>query len=786
MKKPNLNFIINCRMVVLFTVLMVSVGCSKKTTPLPPVVTSNLAIQQISPLSGTPGTLVTITGKGFNTSTAGTALRIGAAPVSIYSINSTQITLYLPPGITPGLHEVWVRVALDSVKYSGTFEIKPQSAFVSNDQVPVSDQIVNSCFYGVGLKDVHPRLLFSNEDIERIKNEALTDNFLKSGYDDIIAQANSILTQPILDYGLDGANLRIPNIHKFSNDQAPYLVLAYQFTKDTRYALRCWQQLDKMCNYPDWGAQRHFLDAGIAAKAIAICYDGLYGYLSDIQRTRLVTAVKNFVLIPGKNQINGGASPFKWWLTDDNWNGICHGGMIMAALATFETDPAFNSSIIALCANGTLKYMESLAPDGASEEGMSYWAYGLSNTFLAFESMKRVLSTTYGLAEQPGFRKTGWFPYLVSGPAGTATFGDDYLYVGQTNKFLSYNWFARYFNDANLAQTHYSECLKIKQSKANKMNGWHDVLFYSKALITQGSTSTISPAGYMRGVEYAWLQENTEDVNRLYAGIHGGANNASHGHLDAGSFFIQANGENFAVGNLGREDPYPGDYFTVTQPTYQSQPTSVAATPGRFYYYRIRTESKNCMVFAPDARPEQNPEGVSAFTSQVNDASGGYVVLDLASCYSRDVSHYKRGIKLNRENRTVTIQDEFTPTTEGPAYWLMHSPSTDGIVISPDGKQATMTKNGKKGYLTIQSPQDAVFTVVHRSETSVQYLSETGSIFSGLMTGKNSINKWYGKLQIKLTSTSKGKPETIRVDFSPTGLPAFSNTVKLEAWTTKN
>jgi hypothetical protein len=190
----------------------------------------------------------------------------------------------------------------------------------------------------------------------------------------------------VLNYGLDGANLRITNIHTVSNDHLPYLVLAYQFTKNAKYAQRAWDQLNAMCSWPDWGANRHFLDAGIASKAVGMAFDGLYDWLSSAQRIQLYNALRNFAIGPGKNQIDNGSGPFKWYETDDNWNGICHGGMIMAALATYEMDTTFNSALIASCANGMLKYLQSFDPDGASEEGLSYWSYGLSNTFLALES----------------------------------------------------------------------------------------------------------------------------------------------------------------------------------------------------------------------------------------------------------------------------------------------------------------------------------------------------------------------------------------------------------------
>ena len=656
--------------------------------------------------------------------------------------------------------------------------------FVSKDVVPVTDAIVLNCFNSVGKNNVHPRLLFSEADILKIKTTALSDQFAKATYDNIISTANNVLSTPLLDYGLDGAGLRISNIHKISNNQVPYLVLAYQFTKDPKYALRCWQQLEKMCSWPDWGAYRHFLDAGIAAKGIAIAYDGLYNYLTVEQRSVLAAAVKKFVLEPAKTQIQTGTGPFKWWLTNDNWNGICHGGMIMAALAIYETDPTYNSKIISIAVNGILPYMQSLAPDGASEEGMSYWSYGLSNTFLAFESMKRCLSTTYGLAEQAGFRKTGWFPYLVSGPVGTASFGDDYTYIGKNYKFLSYFWFSNYFKDAALAKAHYDNCIARNSNKNEKMNGWSDLLFYNHDLVSQGSSTVFPLSNYTKVIDYMYVQEDNTD-NAMYIGMHGGDNNASHGHLDAGTFFIQALGENFAVGNLGSESPYQADYFNSSNPTYTSASTTITSTPGRLYYYRVRTESKNCLVFNPDARPEQNPLGAASVAASSADITGGYYVIDLAGCYSKDVSAYKRGIKLNRSTSVITIQDEFTPKTSSTVYWLMQSLATDGLIISADGKTATMIKNGKTLYAVIQSPSNAMFQKVDRSTNQINYLTETAPIFSPVMTGKNSSNQYYGKLQIKLTGVA-AIATTIRVDFVKSATSPTTPLIALNAWTTGN
>jgi hypothetical protein len=652
--------------------------------------------------------------------------------------------------------------------------------------IPVTSAQINGAFNYTKKKDVHPRLFFSAAEAAQIVTSSASDPFAKPTYDDVIARADALIGTAVLNYGLDGANLRITNIHTVSNDHLPYLVLAYQFTKNAKYAQRAWDQLNAMCSWPDWGANRHFLDAGIASKAVGMAFDGLYDWLSSAQRIQLYNALRNFAIGPGKNQIDNGSGPFKWYETDDNWNGICHGGMIMAALATYEMDTTFNSALIASCANGMLKYLQSFDPDGASEEGLSYWSYGLSNTFLALESMKRVLGATLGLTNPAGFRKTGYFPYHVTGPAGTASFGDDYLYVGKDFRFLSNFWFSKFFNDANMAKTHYDMCQSINASRPRKMNGWTDLLFYDKQLVNAGSSFSLDNSGYVNGVDFAYLHDAPNDPNAVYVGMHAGANNASHGHLDAGSFFIHGQGEVWAQGNLGLESPYPSDYFTVTQPSYNAPANSTPNTRGRYYYYRVRTEGKNCLVFNPDARPEQDPAGAPVMERNGNDGTGGYYVANLTSAYNRDVSSYKRGIKLNRAGKVVTVQDEFKPSAASTVYWLMHSPATDGTTISADGKLATMVKNGRTFYARIVSPANATFEKVNRSTTMVNYLPETQMLFSSVMSGRNGVNQWYGKLQIKLTGLAAGAQTTIRVDFSPSSNATVAPLAGLDNWTTSN
>jgi len=97
-----------------------------------------------------------------------------------------------------------------------------------------------------------------------------------------------------------------------------------------------------------------------------------------------------------------------------------------------------------------------------------------------------------------------------------------------------------------------------------------------------------------------------------------------------------------------------------------------------------------------------------------------------------------------------------------------------------------MIKNGKTYYAIIQSPTNAVFEKIDRSTSQINYLAETSSIFSGVMTGKNSMNQWYGKLQIKLTGLTAAVPVTIKVDFVKSTSATTQALASLANWTTTN
>jgi hypothetical protein len=608
------------------------------------------------------------------------------------------------------------------------------------DDLSVTPDMVKVRLESSLVKNIHPRLFFSKEDIARvIQLNQNGDSLIRIGYRQNLKDADEVLKQPLLKYFLDDAKLRVPSVHKFAV-QLPPLIMMYQLTGDTNYARRIVNQFVKLSEFPDWGANRHFLDAGIGGFDFALAYDALYSFMNLGERKMMRDAVMKHVLLPGKQQLQKRI----WWSTaNHNWNGICNGGIIMAALAMYEDDPKEMSEIIALAINALPKYIRSFEPDGQSEEGLMYWGYGLMYTTIAMESMQRVLGSAFDLDQLAGFKKTGWFPAYVSGPVTSLSIGDDPI---KNSRIRSFFWFAKNNNDSALAKLQYELC-----KETNTMN-WMDMLYYNPGMVNTKSTSKIiSLENYMHGIELMSLRDGWSK-NAVFVSMHGGKNFANHGHLDAGSFDIQALGEVWAYGNLGSDNyTNPGYFSKTTLPTYAGidSPQTIA---GRWHFYRLRAEGKNCLVFNPSSRPDQNEMGVATLINQQIGVDESSYTLDLSQCYYRDVSSYSRSIKLVKSNSLITIKDVITAEKTNDIWWGMNTKAK--ITIEASGQRAILELNNKKMTATIKSPSNAKFKILNASYLPGESFPLT----------KNTENKGFKKLSILIQGIKDG---IIEVDFEP-------------------
>jgi sialate O-acetylesterase len=581
----------------------------------------------------------------------------------------------------------------------------------------------------------------------------MSDNFLKNlnklynqndaivsvGVKKLKLNADSILKTPLLKYYLDEANLRIPSIHDFAS-QIPLLTLAYQLTKEDKYAQRIWSQLELMCTYPDWGANRHFLDAGIAGFNCSFALDGLKNYLTKAQKEKLYNTVKKFILEPAKPLVRNNI----WWHNaTNNWNGVCNGGIIMSILS-IENSTDYND-LLKKCIFQLPTYLQTFEPDGQSEEGVAYWRYGLFYTTLTIEAISNTFKNSFGLDQYGGFKKSGWFPIKMSGPVSTLNIGDDPI---KNFHIKSLPWFFYHYNDSVLSSLHYKIALSTNDID------WVDLIYYNPILnISNRNNHKLELNQHISGIDIMSLRSDWSK-NAFYISLHGGHNNANHGHLDAGSFELQALGEVWAYGNLGKDDyTFPGYFTKKTNPSYTDS-IEHQETPGRWHFYRLRAEGKNTLVFNNSIKPDQYENGIAKFQKLENNKNYSYSITDLTDCYFRDVKEYKRGILLTKD-KTILIQDEFKCIGKKNIWWSMHTKAS--ILLTNNGKTAILTLGDKKMSFNIKATLDAKFEILPAT-----YLP--GENFPLTL---NSKNEGFKKLAVHIKNADSGILQILVHEFHP-------------------
>lgn len=621
-------------------------------------------------------------------------------------------------------------------------EVQKQLTFTT-----VTKEMVKQAIESTGRLDKHPSLLITEEDLARMQQYlADGDPFFKAVYDNTLSYCNNAVNEPMPEYKLDAANLRLEDLHNFPTNPLPALALMYRLSGDKRFLEHARGVLAAVSTFEDWGAPRHFLDAGVATTYVALAYDLLYDELTKPERAAVENVIMENTLKPG---LKGMESGDFWTYSAANWNTICHTGIRLGAYVCYESNPDWCAEIIAMTFNRETEYIRAFEPMGQSEEGQGYFDYGTSFMEIGFEADYNMLGTDFGLSDTNGLRNAGWFPLRSGGTMAGISLGDG---EALSKVALPRLWFARRYDDVELGKIIFDK-LSSEKSYEWRMLVFYDRDFYDRAMNADDAVmpqlDSHIPALDLISFRDSWSQ------NGSYISIHAGKNNASHGHMDAGQVDIQADGVYWVMGSLGKDNyVYPG-YFDATRPGYEDA-ISEQASAGREHFYRIRAEGKTAVVVKEtgkaDIRTDQNPVGVPIIEKIVSKPKGGFCTVDLTDAYSRDVRSYRRGIMMSNERRVMTIQDEIeTKSTTSTIWWLMNTPAD--ISVSEDGRSALLSMGEKHMWVGLDAQDGAVFR-----EIPASYLP--GESFPLTRNTPNTTKK----LAVELKNTQKA---SITVNFVP-------------------
>jgi hypothetical protein len=523
----------------------------------------------------------------------------------------------------------------------------------------------------------HPRLLIGDGGFAALKARVQSEPVLKGWYAKTKTKADGLLAMAPSKYSIpDG--LRLLATSRQVLDRVYALCLAYRIEGDPRYAQRAWTELDSAAVFPDWNAQRHFLDVGEMTHAFAIGYDWLYDWLSPAQRQTLRKAITAYAFQPAFNAFRTKA----FWVTaKHNWNMVCNGGLAMGALAIGDEEPLADSLL--LLALGSLRNsgsIEEFGPDGGWGEGPGYWGYAMQYLSTLLGGLNTALGTDFGFSRIQGVDQAGFFPLYATGPTGKSF---NYADAGEGAAGG-----AGMFLLADL----YGQPAFSGYQQAHTSSGEQELIWYTPGKSPKEAGLPLDRL--FRHAEVSIHRGAWDDPDAAFLGFKGGDNKFNHSHLDLGSFVFDANGQRWA-GLMGSDDyNLPGYFSTGSQ---------------RWTYYRLRAEGNNTLILDPDSLPDQDPKGAGKITAFHAASDEAYAIADLTSAYARHAQKARRGAALIHGRKWLLIQDEVQAAKPAEAWWFMHTKAA--LALAPDSVTATLTLGGKRAVARILAPANARFSI---------------------------------------------------------------------------
>jgi hypothetical protein len=416
-------------------------------------------------------------------------------------------------------------------------------------------------------------------------------------------------------------------------------------------------------------------------------------------------------LRPALNVYRGNPKPSgQWNKTRHNWNQVCNGGIGIGALAIAGEEPALAGELLNAGLNSIQIAMAEFAPDGAWAEGPGYWNYATTYNIALLAALDSALGTDFGLSTIPGFADCGLFPIYATGPLGK-TF--NYADGGDgTIRAPHMFWLAKKFN-----RPEYAAYQRHVITQAHAL----DLLWFDRELANAQPSLPLDK--YFRNAEIVTMRSAWNDRDALFLGFKAGDNKANHSNLDLGSFVLDAEGVRWFV-DLGADNYNLPGYFGGQ----------------RWTYYRMRAESHNTLVINPTSQPDQDPRAATKIVRFDSKPDRAFAIANLTAPYAKHATEVRRGVAL-LDRKQVLIEDELKCAAPADVWWFAHTPAE--VILSSDGRIATLSLGGKTLTARLLSPEHATFKVM-----------DAAPLPSSPQPAKQNENRGIRKLTIHLANVS--------------------------------
>lgn len=531
----------------------------------------------------------------------------------------------------------------------------------------------------------HPRLLLGEGEEELVK-KMLSEREYKKVHDRILSQSNAILSYPLPERVLEGR--RMLEVSRESLKRIFFLSYAYRMTNEEPYLQRAEAEMLAVCGFSDWNPS-HFLDVAEMTLAVAIGYDWLYHYLPEQSKAAIRTAIREKGLNPSTDSKYNGFLSSK-----NNWNQVCNAGVAFGALAVYEDDPSFSQSLIDRTVSSVLSPMKEYGKDGTYSDGYGYWGYGTTFNIMLLSVLEKNYQSDFGLlANAPGFLKT---PQYASQMVAPSLESFNYSDAGSgTGVSPSFFWFARQTNDRSL--------LWLEKKQIERSAGFSYRLL--PLLLIWGVDmpfSSITPPDQRVWVSgdrnaVAAMRSSWSAAKPIYVGFKAGIASVSHGHMDVGSFIMEASGVRWGV-DLGSQDYNSLESLGLDIWNYGQQ-------SDRWKVFRNNNHSHNTLTVNGEL---QQVGRQASFESHGSEPMFTYTIANLTPVYDKQINEWKRGIAIV-DNSFVVVRDEVVPSANpATVKWTLVSRAEVQLKAA---NEVLLKQNNKTLQIKVESPSSIVIQV---------------------------------------------------------------------------
>lgn len=563
----------------------------------------------------------------------------------------------------------------------------PVASQTENTDPPKLQNPITVKYIKSNLRKTSPRLVLTPALEKKLKVKLKSDPLVKNYYSAMKLNADNILKEPLLTREVIGRRLLATSREMLY--RMNILGMIYRMEKDPAILARIDEEIRAVSNFSDWNPS-HFLDVAEMSLAVALALD----WAGDALPKPTLELAKSAIIEKGikpsfpENDVPG------WVNNTNNWNQVCNGGMIAAAITIADKDPELAAKTISRSLDGMPNALNSYAPDGVYPEGATYWSYGTSFSVTTSSFLQSAFGTDFGIAQYPAFVNSANFRMLTVAPSGWYyNFADCGDKSGQSGD-LTLAWFAQHTGNGLYLEKEKFMLPPEEMGKLPRLAGAGLVWLSQFESRDQSRLQLVwkgeghNPLVVFRGGE--------DDRRQYYFGGKGGKATVSHGNMDAGSFIFELDGVRWSI------DPGNQSYHEIEKTGFnlwancQTCERWKLLTKNNYGHSTLTVNDElhlnNGFAGLKDFKEGDRPEA----TFDMSPIFGG----KLASATRRFVKE---------DARSILIEDqiEVSDSTENVTWQLVTAAEVD---ITDDG--AMLSQDGQRLKLQNLSHPDVMVSVI--------------------------------------------------------------------------